>query len=316
MLRLLLLSICIFASSQSLAGKAPPIHNNYSLEEVADGVFVVHGPTEPPNKQNQGFMNNPSFVLTTDGVVVIDPGSSVQTGEMLMMHIAKTTTKPVIAVLNTHVHGDHWLGNQAIVALYPSVKIYGHPEMSKMINEGEGETWIDFMFRLTEGATEGTKVVGPTHPLNEGDVLKIGGLSFQAMGPGKAHTNTDLMIYVQEKSVIYLSDNGNKDFIVPVEGSFRGNIKALDLAIKSGARVFIPGHGATSDSSVASRYRDFLSIVYETTKAGFEEDKADYEIRPQLMPKLEFWKNWTGFDGQIGQLINFAYLEAEAADFE
>jgi glyoxylase-like metal-dependent hydrolase (beta-lactamase superfamily II) len=35
----------------------------------------------------------------------------------------KITNKPIVAVFNTHVHGDHWLGNQAIVERYPAVKI-------------------------------------------------------------------------------------------------------------------------------------------------------------------------------------------------
>jgi glyoxylase-like metal-dependent hydrolase (beta-lactamase superfamily II) len=34
-----------------------------------------------------------------------------------------------INIFNTHVHGDHWLGNQAIVERYPAVKIYAHPNM-------------------------------------------------------------------------------------------------------------------------------------------------------------------------------------------
>jgi len=50
-------------------------------------------------------------VLTAKGVVVVDPGSSVQVGEMLLKKIATVTKDPVIAVFNTHIHGDHWLGN-------------------------------------------------------------------------------------------------------------------------------------------------------------------------------------------------------------
>ena len=316
MLRLFFLSLCLFMSSQALASKAPPIHKNYPLDEVAPGVFVLHGPTEAPNLDNQGFINNPSFILTNEGVVVVDPGSSVQIGEMLMSNITNTTSKPVVAVFNTHVHGDHWLGNEAITAKYPSVKIYAHPTMSKMIEEGEGERWIDFMLDLSQGATAGTKAVGPTHSLNDGDVLTIGEISFQIIHQSKAHTKTDIMIYVKERAVIYLSDNGNQNFIVPVEGSFQGNIAALNDAINSGAKIFIPGHGKTSGPEVARHYLNFLTTIYETTRVAYEEGKSDYEIRPDLLPKLEYWKNWAGFENQLGLLINFAFLEAESADFE
>ena len=40
-------------------------------------------------------------------------------------------------MLNTHIHGDHWLGNQAVRAAFPDAVIYGHPEMLAEV-EGSG----------------------------------------------------------------------------------------------------------------------------------------------------------------------------------
>jgi len=316
LIRIMFLSVIFFFVNSAYADKAAPIQKQYSLDEVADNVFVVHGPTEVPNPTNQGFINNPSFIITNKGVVIIDPGSSIQVGEMLLSHITRTTSKPVLAIFNTHVHGDHWLGNQAIVAHYPSVKIYAHPMMAKMIKDGEDDIWIDFMLRLTEGATSGTSAVGPTHMINDGDEIKIGELTFQISHKGKAHTLTDIMIFVKELDVVYLGDNANHNFIVPIEGSFRGNIQALDDALASDAKVFIPGHGKTSGPEVAQSYHNFLTTIYNDSKIGYEEGKADFEIRPDLLPKLKKWQSWASFENQLGQLINFAYLEAEAADFE
>jgi ribonuclease BN (tRNA processing enzyme) len=51
-----------------------------------------------------------------------------------MIAAEKITNKPIVAVFNTHVHGDHWLGNQAIVERYPAVKIYAHPNMIEQAN--------------------------------------------------------------------------------------------------------------------------------------------------------------------------------------
>lgn len=55
-----------------------------------------------PNSLNQGFMNNPVIVVTDDGVVLIDPGSNVQLGRMVLGEIKKVTNKPVVAVYATH----------------------------------------------------------------------------------------------------------------------------------------------------------------------------------------------------------------------
>ena len=77
------------------------------------------------------------------------------------------TEKPIVAVFNTHVHGDHWLGNQAVKAAWPDVAIYGHPNMLALIEQGEGKAWVDMIararltFRYTEsgpvGLLEGKK---------------------------------------------------------------------------------------------------------------------------------------------------------------
>ena len=86
--------------------EAGPIGIPYSPEEVAENVYVIHGSLDFPNSVNQGFMNNPVFVVSEGGVVLIDPGSSVQTGRMVLGEIEKVTDQPVVAVFATHVHGD------------------------------------------------------------------------------------------------------------------------------------------------------------------------------------------------------------------
>ena len=66
---------------------------------------------------------------------------------------------------------------------------------------------------------------------------------------------------------------------------------------------------------VAQRYRDYLSAVYETATQGVDQGLADFELRPILLPKLEPWQEWAGFDIELGKHINSAFLEAEAAAF-
>ncbi len=123
-----------------LCGLIPPLSattvKDHPFEKVAENTWVMHGPLEMPNPENQGFMNNPGVVLTSAGAVIVDPGSSVQAGEMVLRMLKTVTDKPVVAVFNTHIHGDHWLGNQAIRAAYPDVPVYGHTEMLVMVEEG------------------------------------------------------------------------------------------------------------------------------------------------------------------------------------
>ncbi|NNJ90035.1 MAG: MBL fold metallo-hydrolase, partial [Gammaproteobacteria bacterium] len=126
--------LLLYLTGASLqAAKAPAIDTEYTADKIAEDVYVIHGPLETPNPINQGFMNNPGIIITDAGVVVVDPGGSVQSGEMVISHIEKLTDKPVVAVFDSHVHGDHWLGNQAFMEKYPEVKIYAHHEMIKAV---------------------------------------------------------------------------------------------------------------------------------------------------------------------------------------
>src|SRR3989338_954368 len=148
--------------------KAPPIAGDHKLTRLTERVYVLHGSNELPNKINQGFMNNPGFVLTKKGVVVIDPGSSVQVGELVLKKIAAVTRDPVVAVFNTHVHGDHWLGNQAIRAAYPKAVIYAHPKM-KAKTATDGESWLTLLNNLTEGGVVGTRPLAPDTHIEHGE---------------------------------------------------------------------------------------------------------------------------------------------------
>ncbi len=296
--------------------KALPIRGEWTPEQIASGVYVIHGPKELPSPDNQGFMNNPAFIVTDAGVVVVDPGSSVQVGEMVLARIEKVTDKPVLAVFNSHIHGDHWLGNQAIRARYPDVPIYGHERVGPKVIAGAGTQWIELMLSMTQNATAGTEIVKADHPVKDGDEILIDGLTYRIMNNDKAHTDTDIMIHVPERELMFLGDNAGHERILRLEGgSFPGNVEALNNAMATGAKVFVPGHGPSGGKEVAERYRDYLNTVYETAQYGVEEGMSDFELRPLLVPKLAAWQDWAGFETELGKHINGAFLEAEAAAF-
>lgn len=287
---------------------------DYAAERVAPNTWVIHGPLGDPSVGNQGFMNNPAFVVTKAGVVVIDPGSSVQAGRMVLRQIRKVTKQPVTHVLNTHVHGDHWLGNHAIHDDYPDVKILAHPEMIRQANAGKAQEWLGLMDRLTDGFTRGTRAVIPTVPVVEDQTVEIGGMRFRIYAPPKAHSGTDIMIEVVEESVIFLGDNVMSGRLGRADeaGSFRGGIAACDRALGIGAKVFVPGHGQTAGREIVSAYRGYLATLFESARQGYDAGKADYEMKESIRAKLAPYAGWVGFDANLGRHISVAVLEIEA----
>ncbi len=314
-MHLILSSLLLLIPTLLLAAKAPPLPD-YPLKQIGPHSYLIEGPLARPTEENQGFMNNPGFVITQAGVVVIDPGGSVQIGEMVLRQVAKKTDQPVIAVFNTHIHGDHWLGNQAIREAYPSAAIYGHSKMLERVKLGDGESWRKSMLSMTNQATAGTMVIGPDHALEHADVITLGGITFHALFVAAAHSDTDLMIDVPTEDLLFLGDNVmSQRFGQMTHGTFKGNIAAIDLALTSSTKNFVPGHGPVGGREMVKSYQTYLSTLRSKVTELFDEGLSDFEMKPQIVEALADYTTWSGFDDEIGKHINRAYMEVEKEQF-
>lgn len=306
--------VCLGAMLASCGRDSGP---EFAAKPISERVYVVHGPLALPNKENAGFINNPGFVVTSRGVVIIDPGSSRAIGERLLAAIGRVTQQPVIAVFNTHVHGDHWLGNDAIRRAHPQAVIYAHPRMRDAINNGAGESWIALFEQMTEGAIKETTVVPPDMAVDDGEIVKLGDRRFRIHHTGIAHTDGDIMVEVLEEGVLFLGDNAFAERMPRLDdGHFNGNIAALDAALKTSARHFVPGHGRTGGPEVARNYRDMLSRLYASVEKHYEQGLSDYEMKPKVAEDLAAYRGWSGFDEALGRLVSLAYLQVEAEAFK
>ena len=312
----LVLALIAFSESSLAQDAGLSIKADYPVAEVAERVYVIWGPVAIPNKTNQGFRSNPAFVLTSRGVVVIDPGISVYVGEMVLAKIRAITNDPVTAVFNTHIHGDHWLANHAIKTAFPQAVIYAHPRMKSQAEMGRGETELKRFNELTEGALEGTQIETPDKTANHGDVLRFGDTEFRIHHPNKAHTDNDLMIEVVDKNVLFLGDVARgKALGGMTDGDFKGNIAALDQALGTGAEYFVPGHGPGGGRVVPQAYQAYLKNLYTAVQSLYEEDLTDFEMKPIVAESLGAYKNWFGFDEFLGPHISQAFLEIENEAF-
>lgn len=285
--------------------------------QLTKHVYVVHGPQAFPSPKTRGFMNNPGFVLTSQGAVVIDPGSSVQIGDKVLESIRRITDKPVVAVFNTHVHGDHWLGNQAVRQAYPQAPIYAHERMIERVEAGEGDEWVQLFERLTEGATMGTQVVGPTVGLRGGETLEFGDVALRIHHTGKAHSDTDIMIESPADRAIFLGDivtNRRIQSARPADSDIRGQIDAVEFVLSTDNRWFIPGHGLSGGREVAQQQLQFLQDLYASVKRHYEDGLADYEMLEPVRQDLAEYSDWYNFD-ELGRVLSNVYLKVEEEAF-
>lgn len=308
-------TLALYTSLPFAADKGPAVPD-YPVDKVAENIYVIHGPITVPNPQNQGFMNNPGIVLTTKGAVIVDPGGTVQSGEMVLRALKKLTDKPVVAVFNTHVHGDHWLGNQAVHEQFPDATIYAHPTLIERVANGAGEEWLAIMENGTKGKSRGTRVVSANKAINHGDRISVGDTTFEIHHYGVAHTDTDIMIAVNNNAAIFMGDNlVNGRLARTTEGNLKGLIESCEKVMQIKPVVIIPGHGQSGGMDMFNHTLDFIRILYSTVKQQFEQDLSDFEMKPMVMEALLDYRDWEEFDSNIGRSISQAYLEIESAEF-
>jgi glyoxylase-like metal-dependent hydrolase (beta-lactamase superfamily II) len=311
-----ILGALLLSIATSSAFSAGEMVRDYPVERVGESTYVIVGPLGYPSVENQGFMNNPSWIVTDEGVIVIDPGSSLQAGRMVMKRIAETTDRPVTHVFATHVHGDHWLGNHGITEIYPDALIMAHPDMIRRAHDGEGARWISLMSSATEGFTDGTEAVVPRESVDDSDTLTIHDKTFRIHAPGKAHSGTDIMIEYVDESVLFTGDNVLYKRIARMDdGTFVGNIDACQLAIEIGARHYVPGHGPVGGIEVPKSFLGYLETLYAEVARLYDEGLQAFEMKDAVVEKLAAYQDWVNFDDEVGKHISLALLEAEQNAF-
>lgn len=315
------LALVLFAIpfvSQAHDVRAPASIADFPLEAVSEHIRIVHGTQALPSPATRGFMNNPAAILTREGLIIVDPGSSAEIGRQLLDKLRAVSDKPVIAVFNTHVHGDHWLGNHGIREVYPAVPIYAHERMIERVKAGAGEDWIGILMNMTEGAVAGTQPVAPSIGLKGGETIELGGITLRIHHTGKAHTDHDLMIEVVDDRALFFGDIvanrrvPNSD--VPQDASFKGTIEAIDRMLQGPSLLFIPGHGRSGGREVPEATLHFITQLVSSVETYYAQGLADYEMKDQVIQDLEAYRDWSNFD-QLGRVISYVYQQVERDSF-
>ncbi|WP_373018085.1 MBL fold metallo-hydrolase [Thiomicrorhabdus sp.] len=304
-------------ASDDMVVRGPAVPD-VAYTKVSDRCYYLLAKDPEPSPENFGFFSNPGFIVTSEGVVVIDTGGSVQIAEMLLRQIKKVTDKPVVAVINTHYHGDHWLGNHAFVAANPNVDIYSHQVVINQIKNGSGDFWIGFMQRTTGNKVSGTIATSPTKALAGGETLKFGDTTLKIHHFGKVHTESDLAIEVVEDKVLYSGDMMMRRIANMADGSYVGSIEAMDKIKALPVDTYIPGHGKHDGENLPNEFKTFCETIYNDAAKYYDEGLSDFEMKPKIMAH-PFMKDvasqWPGYDSTLGKFIVVAIAEVEKSMF-
>src|SRR5258708_27120988 len=92
-----LFAVCLFLA---------PTFVNASVQKIAPDLYAY--------VSDNDASSNSTFLVTSQGILVVDTGVNAQEGRKLLAEIRRISTPPVLYIVNTHYHPDHRGANAVI----------------------------------------------------------------------------------------------------------------------------------------------------------------------------------------------------------
>lgn len=259
--------------------------------EVIPHVWSTIGATAPPTYENTGHNNNLSFIVTGDGVVVVNGGAAYILAEALHTEIKAVTEQPVKLVINENGQGHAMLGNSYWAE--QGVPVLAHEDAAHEIAE-YGPQILEGMKRYNRDKAEGTTVEGPTETFSDTYIVEMGDFRIEVLHLGPAHSPGDISVWLPEQSLVIAGDMAFHERMLPIfEDTMTADwLETWDTAFEPlKATYVIPGHGHPTNMDQVRRYtRDYLVYLREKVGAHLDAggDLADaYYVDQSPFAKLD-----------------------------
>ena len=258
---------------------------------VAPDIWYVQGEAAMGSAANRNFISNAGFVVTDDGVVVIDALGSPALADELIAEIRRITAQPIRYVIVTHYHADHVYGLQAFKAA--GATIVAHQAGREYVGSDTARARLEASRKdLFPWIDETTRVVAADRWLgDEQTTLRVGNHEFQIRHAGPAHTSEDLVVFVPRHGVLFAGD-----LVFQVRIPFVGQadsrqwIASLTQLIDYKATLVITGHGPASTDPEADLVLTRNYLVHLRKSMG--DAARDLEPFDEAYAKTD----WSGFE--------------------
>jgi quinoprotein relay system zinc metallohydrolase 2 len=300
-----LITILLIACAHAEVGSS-----EFALESLGDGIYVHHGKHLDIDTGYQGDICNISFIVGSKGVAVIDTGGSLKVGNQLRNAIKKITDKPILYVINTHVHPDHIYGNAAFLQDHP--QFVGHEKLPDAM-ELRKDAYAKLNAKYLGADAEGSIVVKPTILVKETMELDLGDRTLKITPYPVAHTNTDITLIDSKTSTLFTGDLLFIERTPVVEGDIKGLIAAIDTLKTYPVKRVVPGHGpVVNDSLIAlNNEQRYLNAVLTDVRAAIKNgDSMEHAMDTAAASERD---KWVLFDVANRRNVNtiFSALEWE-----
>jgi cyclase len=267
----------------------------YSVQEVKPQVFAWIPDDVIDQECDPLFARSATagFIVTSEGVVVVDTTNSPMHARDLLYEIRQRTESPIRYVINTSSAPDHMLGNEVFTdeqATLISSKaaqeqmFQYRQELSDRMHAVEG-------WRL-EARMRGFHVRPSTQTFNERMTLTMGDQEVRMTNLLSGGTSPDdAVVYLPSAKTLYLGELYDNHYF-PRVGSRNIHLWIEVLRQVEGwdANVYIPGHGAPGSKQDLVDFRKFLEWLVAQVEMRLKQGKTPADVQRELwLPKTYNW---------------------------
>ena len=255
---------------------------SYNHYQYADEGYVIHMLTSP----ERTFFTNAYIIETENALVVVDTMMINSDAALLRQHV-DDIGKPLIAIIITHGHPDHYNGIPIVISDFDEIPIISTKDVRDCIKDTVDTKEIKW--KPYFGKEWPDKKLLPNQLVKDGDVLNLDGLDYCFKDLGAAESSSDLLFTLgQNRSVVFVGDvvfNAMHGFMN--DGNSRLWLLVLEqLLIEIGdVKQLFTGHGKPGKTcelvkaqiSYISNYRSSLSSMAHNKEMLSSEQKLRFE---------------------------------------
>jgi len=263
------LSTCGVAFAQNY----PAVKSYVTPIQISPRVYYVQGKAGIASAENEGYNSNAGFVVTDEGVVVIDALGTPTLGNELLKAIRTVTRHPVKRVIVTHYHADHVYGLEPFKNA--GAEIWAHRSARDYLDSGEAEQRVAQRARdLFPWIPDKFKIVRADRWLEERTDFTLGTTRFEVYHLGPAHSPEDVIVVLPGEGVIFGGDilfAGRIPFVGQADS--RRWLERIDRLLAMKPRIMITGHGTVSRDPAKDLglTREYLVYIRQVMGKAVEE---------------------------------------------